>query len=209
MHPGKPKSGPLGHSLGLPVPAVGTLPLAAWLEPSHCNFDLPAGCRSVCTQLRAVCAGHVPAMRAAAAAADTSAAVEQCGPVSEPSNVLAVLVVAATLPEAVDTSLLGSLEQTFSQLPEVRCGFLTLGVHCCRSLGSVEVSLEQVACCDVMSCRTLTNCSSTSLNSACCLALKPFMRALRLRWLVAAWQLWQQIRRNNCRSTATPRVNIW
>lgn len=75
----------------------------------HCTCS----CREVLTRLRAICAGHVPAVRAAAAAAAALSGGSQPSVPSYPHQaalVQALLIVASVLPEAIEPLLLAPLE---------------------------------------------------------------------------------------------------
>lgn len=89
--------------------------------PSKPGTVRVAACREVLIQLQAACAGHVPAMQAAAAAAAAGKeALESVVPRPALTSALAALVVAAALPDAADTSLLAPLEALFRHPRSVR-----------------------------------------------------------------------------------------
>ena len=111
----------LRHSADAACPvALGTAQVATapaqWLGfcQAHCQ------CREA-RALQAMCAGHVPAMQAAAAAAAAAAPGPAEFDFGSGSSLLEPgMVAAALLPAAADASLLAPLEAALSRLPKVR-----------------------------------------------------------------------------------------
>jgi len=107
-----------GANADCPV-ALGTAQVA--IAPDHRLGFCQAHCQ--CRELhtlQAMCAGHVPAMQAAAAAASAAPWLAESDWGSGSSLLEPDMVVAALLPEAADASLLAPLEAALMHLPEVR-----------------------------------------------------------------------------------------
>lgn len=72
--------------------------------------------------MQAICAGHVSAMHAAAAAVAAAAGMESTNLAAQLELAEDMLLAAVVHPElGLDASQLAALEQLYSRMPEVRC----------------------------------------------------------------------------------------